>query len=225
MRPLIGRTGGAGPGALSRGMRWLALPCLLAILTPCGAKADPAGEVATRACAALSARVVAIAGEAPVFLNSYEAGSGEGPNSVWKTMRSKLVTRRSMLSPPRAGVVASAAASRSARKPRDPTLSEMRLTIPNAPGPPTRANNASGSVRRQGEKRVKRGSARLRAPRSAWVRRPRTPALMRFRARPDWPAARRRESASVYNGRCRRSSENPRSAFPSASARKVRRTS
>lgn len=61
-------------------MRWLPLLCLFALLAPCGAKADPAGEVATRACSALSARVAAESGDGPVFLRSYDAGSGEGPN-------------------------------------------------------------------------------------------------------------------------------------------------
>ena len=61
-------------------MRWLPLLCLFALLAPCGAKADPAGEVATRACSALSARVAAESGDGPVFLRSYDAGLGEGPN-------------------------------------------------------------------------------------------------------------------------------------------------
>jgi hypothetical protein len=61
-------------------MRWLPLLCLFAVLAPCGAKADPAGDVASRACSALSSRVAAISGDDPVFLRSYDAGSGEGPN-------------------------------------------------------------------------------------------------------------------------------------------------
>jgi hypothetical protein len=61
-------------------MRWLTLPCLLAILIPCGAQADPAADVGARACAALSSRVAEVSGEGPVFLRSYDAGSGEGPN-------------------------------------------------------------------------------------------------------------------------------------------------
>jgi hypothetical protein len=61
-------------------MRWLPLLCLLAVLVPFGAKADPAGDVASRACSALSSRVAAISGDDPVFLRSYDAGSGEGPN-------------------------------------------------------------------------------------------------------------------------------------------------
>ena len=61
-------------------MRWLAVLSLLAILIPCAAKADPAGEVATRACSALSSRVSAASGDDPLFLGSYDAGSGEGPN-------------------------------------------------------------------------------------------------------------------------------------------------
>jgi hypothetical protein len=61
-------------------MRWLPLLCLLAALAPCAAKADPAADVATRACSALSARVAGESGDGPVFLRSYDAGSGEGPN-------------------------------------------------------------------------------------------------------------------------------------------------
>jgi hypothetical protein len=61
-------------------MRWLPLLCALSIAIPFGAKADPAGDVASRACSALSSRVAAVSGEDPVFLRSYDAGSGEGPN-------------------------------------------------------------------------------------------------------------------------------------------------
>jgi hypothetical protein len=63
-------------------MRWLPLLCLLAVLVPFGAKAGPAEDVAGRACSALAARVAAVAGDDPVFLRSYDAGSGEGPNPV-----------------------------------------------------------------------------------------------------------------------------------------------
>jgi hypothetical protein len=59
-------------------MQWLPLLCLFAILVPSATKADPAADVASRACSALSAR--AGAGEGPLFLRSYDAGSGEGPN-------------------------------------------------------------------------------------------------------------------------------------------------
>jgi hypothetical protein len=62
-------------------MRWLPLICALTILDPSGAKADPAEDVANRACSALSSRVAAVSGDGPVFLRSYDAGSGEGPNS------------------------------------------------------------------------------------------------------------------------------------------------
>ncbi len=61
-------------------MRWLPLLCVFAILIPCGAGADPAADVSIRACAALSSRVAAEPGKGPVFLRSYDAGSGEGPN-------------------------------------------------------------------------------------------------------------------------------------------------
>src|SRR5690242_10214163 len=61
-------------------MRWLPLLCLFAVLAPCGAKAGPAEDVATRACSALSARVAELSGDDPIFLRSYDAGSGEGPN-------------------------------------------------------------------------------------------------------------------------------------------------
>jgi len=61
-------------------MRWLPLLCLLAVSVPCGAKADPAEEVATRACSALASRVAAVSGDEPVFLRSYDSGSGEGAN-------------------------------------------------------------------------------------------------------------------------------------------------
>ncbi len=61
-------------------MRWLPLLCLFAILVPCAVEADPAADVSTRACAALSSRVAAEPGRGPVFLRSYDAGSGEGPN-------------------------------------------------------------------------------------------------------------------------------------------------
>ncbi len=63
-------------------MRWLPLLCLLASLMPCGAKADPAEDVAGRACSVLAARVAAVAGDGPLFLRSYDAGSGDGPNPV-----------------------------------------------------------------------------------------------------------------------------------------------
>ncbi|GAB2178725.1 hypothetical protein [Dongia sp. agr-C8] len=63
-------------------MRWLPLLCLLASLMPCGAKADPAEDVAGRACSALASRVAAVAGDDPLFLRSYDAGSGDGPNPV-----------------------------------------------------------------------------------------------------------------------------------------------
>ena len=61
-------------------MRWLLLLCAFAFLTPDGVKADPATDVAGRACSALSSRVAAVAGDYPVFLRSYDAGSGDGPN-------------------------------------------------------------------------------------------------------------------------------------------------
>src|SRR4051812_18315689 len=61
-------------------MRWLPLLCLFAVLVPRGAEADPAADVATHACSALSSRVAAISGDGPVFLRSYDAGSGDGPN-------------------------------------------------------------------------------------------------------------------------------------------------
>jgi len=69
-------------------MRWLPLLCLLtalvsglvAVLAPGGVKADPAADVASRACSALSSRVAAVSGDGPVFLRSYDAGSGDGPN-------------------------------------------------------------------------------------------------------------------------------------------------
>jgi hypothetical protein len=61
-------------------MRWLPLLCLFAVLVPCEAKAGPAEDVATRACSALASRVAAVSGDDPVFLRSYDAGSGEGPN-------------------------------------------------------------------------------------------------------------------------------------------------
>ena len=60
-------------------MRWLLVLCLLAV-APCGAKAGPAEDVATRACSALSSRVADFSGDDPIFLRSYDAGSGEGPN-------------------------------------------------------------------------------------------------------------------------------------------------
>lgn len=62
-------------------MRWLPLLFALSILTPSGVRADPAGDVASRACSALSSRVTAVSGDGPVFLRSYDAASGEGPNS------------------------------------------------------------------------------------------------------------------------------------------------
>jgi hypothetical protein len=61
-------------------MRWLPLLCLFAVLVPRGVEADPAADVATRACSALSSRVAAISGDGPVFLRSYDSGSGDGPN-------------------------------------------------------------------------------------------------------------------------------------------------
>ena len=61
-------------------MRWLPLLSLLAVLAPCEAKADPAEDVASRACSALASRVAAVSGDDPVFLRSYDAGSGEGLN-------------------------------------------------------------------------------------------------------------------------------------------------
>ena len=61
-------------------MRWLPVLCALAVLIPCLADAEPAEEVASRACSALSSRVAAVSGDGPVFLRSFDAGSGEGPN-------------------------------------------------------------------------------------------------------------------------------------------------
>lgn len=61
-------------------MRWRPLLLALCTLVPAGARADPAGDVAARACGALSSRVAAIPGEGPVFLGSYDAASGVGPN-------------------------------------------------------------------------------------------------------------------------------------------------
>jgi hypothetical protein len=61
-------------------MRWLPVLCVLAVLAPRGSQADPAQDVANHACSALSARVTAVAGDGPVFLRSYDAGSGEGEN-------------------------------------------------------------------------------------------------------------------------------------------------
>jgi len=61
-------------------MRWLAVLCLFAVLVPRGAQADPAEDVARRACSTLSSRVAAVSGDDPVFLRSYDAGSGEGAN-------------------------------------------------------------------------------------------------------------------------------------------------
>jgi hypothetical protein len=61
-------------------MRWLPWLWLFAILVPCGVKADPAEDVASRACSALASRVAAVSGDGPVFLRSYDAGSGEGPH-------------------------------------------------------------------------------------------------------------------------------------------------
>jgi len=57
-------------------MRWLPLLSLLAVLAPCGAKADPAEDVASRACSALASRVAVVSGDDPVFLRSYDAGGG-----------------------------------------------------------------------------------------------------------------------------------------------------
>src|SRR3954471_13195724 len=61
-------------------MRWLPLLCLFALLDPCAVRADAAADVAARACSALSSRVAAISGDGPVFLRSYDSGSGDGPN-------------------------------------------------------------------------------------------------------------------------------------------------
>src|SRR3569832_188536 len=61
-------------------MRWLRWLCLFGVLAPCGVEADPAQDVASRACSALSSRVSAVSGDAPLFLRSYDAGSGDGPN-------------------------------------------------------------------------------------------------------------------------------------------------
>lgn len=61
-------------------MRWLPLLSLLAVLAPFGARADPAADVASHACSALSSRVAAESGDGPIFLRSYDSGSGEGVN-------------------------------------------------------------------------------------------------------------------------------------------------
>jgi hypothetical protein len=61
-------------------MRWFPLLFLSAIIVPGAAKAGPAEDVATHACSALSSRVAAFSGDDPIFLRSYDAGSGDGPN-------------------------------------------------------------------------------------------------------------------------------------------------
>src|SRR3954465_13475206 len=61
-------------------MRWFPLLCLFALLDPSAVRADAAADVAARACSALSSRVAAVSGDGPVFLRSYDAGSGDGPN-------------------------------------------------------------------------------------------------------------------------------------------------
>jgi hypothetical protein len=59
-------------------MRWWLLA--LGAVVPGTALADPAEDVASLACGTLSARVAAVPGDGPVFLRSYDAGSGDGPN-------------------------------------------------------------------------------------------------------------------------------------------------
>jgi len=60
-------------------MRWLVFALCLILSRTC--LADPAQDVATRACAALSSRVAEISGDGPVFLRSYDSAGGEGPNA------------------------------------------------------------------------------------------------------------------------------------------------
>jgi hypothetical protein len=61
-------------------MRWLPVLCALAVLSASAARADPAADVARRACAALSSRAAEFPEAGPIFLRSYDAGSGEGEN-------------------------------------------------------------------------------------------------------------------------------------------------
>lgn len=61
-------------------MKYFGCAALLVLLTTSAALgAAPAGDVGTRACAAMSARVDAIPGDGPVFLRSYDGKSGQGP--------------------------------------------------------------------------------------------------------------------------------------------------